>query len=283
MDASSDLHAIVDKGEEKNRIRKIERGLKVLKLSSRQRADVDGVLKLAAKILQPKPCADLERALEKAVHMELEFFPASETAGCHWKARRRHVEPRAHSVDEGVGPRFDRTRVIVLCRHQEDGHLFLVCSCYRYQRELKPCACILALKRHSVHLFEDVSFVWHLAYASLEPTRNSCFKLSADMGKIDGPGVRGVPVAELKIAIEDMPQSRNGVIAWLREGGASWVPLSRVIWRGVSESSWRQELMRARMDAGLHNTFVVLSLECTLIVFRRGCFTATRGRSWTRS
>ena len=143
-----------------------------------------------------------------------------------------------------VGPRFDRVRVIVLCRHA-DGHVFLLCSCFLYQRELKLCECVLLVKRTKLKLHEDVHFRHHLTHARTDPSR---FPRNSTDGQLDGPGVFGVPTAEPTSALLDLPPGRSGVQAWLREGGIMWIPRSTPVWGGkVSEVMWRNEITRDAM------------------------------------
>jgi hypothetical protein len=121
-------------------------------------------------------------------------------------------------------------RVVVLCRH-ERGHLFLVCSCFFYQRVLVGCGCIFAVKNGAVDVFEDV--YWHHLLIYSLGNLPSC-KRTIDDGLMNGPGVSGVDRKELQIAAGLVPASRNGVDAWMLEGGMSWVPQSRVVWGKVS-------------------------------------------------
>jgi hypothetical protein len=269
LDASSELHALVDKGEQSNHVRRIERKLKLNKLQSQQRFGIDGVLQEAARLLQPKACSALEKKLGRAMHLEVEFCLQEGPIGCHWKIRRTPMEPRTHSEDQGVGPSFERVRIVVLCRH-EDGHFFLLCSCFWYQKYLHPCECSLAVKHLRVNVFEDVSFVWHLSYANMDAgeMHESKFKPDIHMGKLDGPGVKGVRTADLDRAIAECPADRNGVLAWLKQGGSQWVPLSEPRWRGVSEDAWRREIHSDRAEVSLMDmgSFLFRVCECANFV-----------------
>ena len=226
---SSALHAIVDKGEKKNRIRKIERGLKLHKQLSRHHA----------RVLQPLAQTDLERRQSVCPHLDVKFCESCSAIGCHWEVR----EPCTHKPNKPrLGPIFERVRIVIICRHS-DGHYFLVCSCFLYQRTLRPCEHILAVKQGQVKLPEDVSFIWHLSYANMDigDLEASPFKPTVDMGKLNGPGVTGVPEIQLRSAAEEMPADRNGVLAWLKQGGRSWIPESRPIWQLVTERAYLRE------------------------------------------
>jgi hypothetical protein len=243
LNATSELHAILDKGAESSRIRQAERDLSSHRLLSSQSTSLDGILKEAVEILQPLAVTDLERSITNALSRQVAFCEATATVGAHWKVRAIGQGRDCDVVRGSVGPSFDRVRVIVLCLHP-DGHYFLLCSCGKYQRELRPCICIIALKQFNLNLFEDFSFVWHLSYDNQDEAGRSLLTPTTDIGKLDGPGVRGIDSKHLEMAKLDTPLSRTGVAAWLREGGMQWVPESVPRWRTevVTEAAWLTEL-----------------------------------------
>jgi hypothetical protein len=110
----------------------------------------------------------------------------------------------------------------------------MVCSCFFFQRVLVGCRCILAVKNRVVDVYEDV-FWHHLIKYSLG-LLPFCER-RIDDGLMNGPGVSGVDPKQLQVAIEQTPASRDGVNAWIREGGLSWAPNSRVVWGKISVTS----------------------------------------------
>ena len=133
--------------------------------------------------------------------------------------------------------------MVVLCRHG-NGSLFLLCSCFFFQRMLIICRHILAVKNGNLVVDADVFFRWHLLYATSNLDRK-LFQRSAQDGKMNGPGVDGIATAELRAAIADLAPGRDGVQSWLSEGGMSWVPDSTAVWGQVSLESWQQEAENA--------------------------------------
>jgi hypothetical protein len=102
------------------------------------------------------------------------FVRSNGNVGCHWllwktsdeKDRAREDgEKKKKKKDkfQPVGPFFIRKRMAVLCRSAEDNHLFLICSCFQYQRLLFVCDCLLGLKKQ-INVFEYVHFRYHLVY-----------------------------------------------------------------------------------------------------------------------
>lgn len=108
----------------------------------------------------------------------------------------------------------------------------MVCSCFFFQRVLVGCRCILAVKNRVVDVYEDV-FWHHLIKYSLG-LLPFCER-RIDDGLMNGPGVSGVDPKQLQVAIEQTPASRDGVNAWIREGGLSWAPNSRVVWEDLRD------------------------------------------------
>ena len=140
-----------------------------------------------------------------------------------------------------VGPRFIRSRVVVMCK-RADGKYFLLCSCFLYQRELRVCECCLAVKRKCVDPFGDIHFRYHVLYEREAARTPADYVRSSSEGQLDGPGIKGIPQSELLRATSDVPASRTGLRAWLAEFGSSLVPLSEPIWgRPISLQLWNQE------------------------------------------
>lgn len=88
---------------------------------------------------------------------------------------------------------------IGVCKNDENG-AFLVCTCGEYQRHLRPCACISAIKGFtSLEPFTDFgSKHWALNVDMLEAREHSSERPLADEGKRSGPTTKGVPGEQLK-------------------------------------------------------------------------------------
>ena len=160
-----------------------------------------------------------------------------------------------------VGPRFRRTRVVILCWHRS-GYYFLLCSCFLFQRELYICDHCAAVKRSRIDVFSDVHFRWHLVYEMQDLTLDPMYERTSQDGTCNGPGVKGIPEDELLQAINDTPQSRDGVHAWLQEGGMSYVPASVPVWGLVSKEAYLQEQALQRGDINACD-----GIDCLLNMF----------------
>ena len=240
LTASHDCHAIVDKGEETTRARRAEKELKTHRWASTRNSFVSAPLKDADIYLQPVMRKALERIFQRANKVHVTFYERQGDVGVHWQvADPANRGSGASSRPGSVGPRFLRIRIIVLCKHC-DGHYFLLCTCFLYQRELYICEHIAAVKRLFFDVFADVHFRYHLVYA-LTGLATASGRTRTD-GQFDGPGIKGVLKKDVAIAIEDMPDGRDGVGAWLQEGGLAWVPKSTPVWGIVSEALYMQEL-----------------------------------------
>jgi hypothetical protein len=248
LTTKSDLHAVVDKGWDSHQTRAAERDVKTHARSSTQAMQVPRALRIADRVLQPEVMGPLRERLER-IQREMNKnwilrFDSEVTGRMHWTLSRVEKPKAAQKERLSVGPWFLRTSIIVLCRHP-DSHFFLVCSCFLYQRELVPCECILALKRGHVDPFADFHFRWHVLYEREGAASLPTYTRSASDGQLDGPGTTGILSADLKKAMSDVPLTRNGVKAWLHEGGKAWVPLSVPVWgKSVSHNMWKAECTR---------------------------------------
>ena len=156
--------------------------------------------------------------------------------GVHWQVSRVH-EGKAH---DQIGPQFRRVRVVVLCR-DANGSYFLLCSCFLYQRVLYLCRHMAAVKRGNWDVFTDVQYRYHVTYGVDSSARQGLSAPACTDGQYQGPGVLGVKDAELQVAMQNVPLTRNGVHAWLLEGGLSWIPDPDVIWGRVTRNDYSQE------------------------------------------
>ena len=113
------------------------------------------------------------------------------------------------------------------------------------------------MKRLYFDPIEDVYFRWHLAYAREDTLNTAAFKrhITSSDGQLDGPGVQGIKLSELKLAEGSIPDSRNGVQAWLKEGCMSWIPKSTPIWGTVSEKRYLRERSSSGSFVFLVETF----------------------------
>ncbi len=66
----------------------------------------------------------------------------------------------------------------------------------------------------------------------------------ASDGRFSGPGVSGIPHSDLEIAIAELTATRNGIDAWFREGGMSWIPKSIPKFGKVTAEMWASEERR---------------------------------------
>jgi hypothetical protein len=120
----------------------------------------------------------------------------------------------------GVGPSLTSSYVVVLARSCQ-GHLFLVCGCYRYAQQLMLCAHMWKAKSDQCEYRQDIHFRYHSRYNLLSKAHPGLPR-SADEGRTNGPGVAGIPDSELQAALADLPDARTSVDAAELEGCFSW-------------------------------------------------------------
>ena len=98
-----------------------------------------------------------------------------------------------------------------------------------------------AVKRGNWDVFTDVQYRYHVTYGVDSSARQGLSAPACTDGQYQGPGVLGVKDAELQVAMQNVPLTRNGVHAWLLEGGLSWIPDPDVIWGRVTRNDYSQE------------------------------------------
>jgi hypothetical protein len=230
----SSLHAVLDKINENLKIRAAERDI-----AAHDRAASVGeltgenaeILAEADKFLTKLGFSLFRCQVDDAKHYSVTFI---RNGHVHWRVvRRKWVTPKS------IGPQFQHVRIVVLCRGP-DGQLFLLCSCFYYQRMLLLCRHIVALKNQMVDVFEDVWCRYHIAYATQHGISDKLRPSSTD-GQFHGPGLKGVPNSQVAWAVSNLPKTRDGVQAWLDEGGLSHVPNPTVVWSLVSEAEYVTE------------------------------------------
>jgi hypothetical protein len=230
----SSLHAILDKSNEKLKVGAAERDV-----AAHDRAASVGeltgenaeILAEADKFLTKLGFSLLRRQVDEAKLYNVTFIRKGPV---HWRViRQKWMTPKS------IGPKFQHVRIVVLCRGP-DGHLFLLCSCFYYQRMLLLCRHIVAVKETMVDVFQDVWYRYHIAYATQHGVSGKLRPSSTD-GQYHGPGLKGVPKSQLACAVRNLPETRDGVQAWLDEGGLSHVPNPTVIWSLVSEAEYVRE------------------------------------------
>ena len=146
----SSLHAILDKSNEKLKVGAAERDV-----AAHDRAASVGeltgenaeILAEADKFLTKLGFSLLRHQVDEAKLYNVTFIRKGPV---HWRViRQKWMTPKS------IGPKFQHVRIVVLCRGP-DGHLFLLCSCFYYQRMLLLCRHIVAVKETMVDVFQDV-------------------------------------------------------------------------------------------------------------------------------
>ena len=256
LGANSALTAILDKNVDGLAVRRAERDLALYKRASSAAVDTcPESLQVADRQLQLIAFKGVRAELELAHQYDVEFL--NECPGVHWKVSRRDSASTLTRATT-IGPSFRRVRIVVLCR-SVDGVDFLLCSCFLFQRMLYLCRHMLAVKRRTFELYEDVFFRWHIAYAMDKKVAAAMPARSCRDGQQHGAGVVGIPVDELVVAQRNVPPSRTSCQAWIAEGALQWIPHCKIIWgkisrdeylRHFSEPSWERDEYDGYDDSG---------------------------------